>query len=147
MFGVAHGEQPNFFSCKVSEILISYLISVQSELGLKKSYFLVLSCFFILMLPSPIWILGLLHVSQLVVVVMSEWLMVGCLSMWNSKFHMTLVSTVVLNHLQWGLLSGFGDHMQHKCSCSWLCKSVYAVPALLLYAALSLSPVRCDSFL
>lgn len=67
MFAVAHGEQPNFFSCKVSKILISYLISVQSELGLKKSYFLVLSCSFILMLPSPIWILGLLHVSQLLV--------------------------------------------------------------------------------
>lgn len=67
MFGVAHGEQPNFFSCKVSKILISYLISVQSELGLKKSYFLVLSCSFILMLPSLIWILGLLHVSQLLV--------------------------------------------------------------------------------
>lgn len=67
MFGVAHGEQPNFFSCKVSKILISYLISVQSELGLKKSYFLVLSCSFILMLLSPIWILGLLHVSQLLV--------------------------------------------------------------------------------
>lgn len=38
-------------------------IRIRSE----KSYFLVLSCSFILMLPSPIWILGLLHVSQLLV--------------------------------------------------------------------------------
>lgn len=131
-----------FFSCEVSKILISYLISVQSELGLKKSYFLVLSCSFILMLPSPIWILGLLHVSQ-PQISGYVWVVNGWLSVYvELKFHMTLVSTVVLNHLQWGLLLRFGDHMQHKCSCSWLCKSVYAVQALLLYTALSLSPVR-----
>lgn len=50
MFGVAHGEQPNFFSCKVSKILISYLISVQSELGLKKK--LLLS--FVMLLHSDV---------------------------------------------------------------------------------------------